>query len=45
VFPLLGHMPAPWRWPADVMATSFGTHAAYVAAVAAVDDGIRRRTR
>jgi hypothetical protein len=45
LFPLLGHTPPPWRWPADVMATSLGTHAAYVAAVAAVDDGIRRRTR
>jgi hypothetical protein len=45
LFPLLGHTPAPWRWPADVMATSLGTHAAYVAAVAAVDDGIRRPTR
>jgi hypothetical protein len=45
LFPLLGHTPPPWRWPADVMATSLGTHVAYVAAVAAVDDGIRRRTR
>ena len=45
LFPLLGHTPAPWRWPADVMATSIGTHAAYVAAVAAVDDGLRRRGR
>jgi hypothetical protein len=44
LFPLLGHTPAPWRWRADVMATSVGTHAAYVAAVAAVHDGIRRRT-
>ena len=44
LFPLLGHTPPPWRWPADVMATSVGTHVAYVAAVAAVDDGIRRRT-
>jgi hypothetical protein len=26
-----------------VMATSIGTHAAYVAAVAAVADGLRRR--
>jgi len=43
LFPLLGHTPAPWRWPRDVMATSIGTHAAYVAAVAAVDDGLRRR--
>jgi hypothetical protein len=45
LFPLLGHTPAPWRWPADVMATSVGTHVAYVAAVAATNDGIRRRTR
>jgi hypothetical protein len=45
LFPLLGHTPVPWRWPPDVMATSVGTHVAYVAAVAAVDDGIRRRTR
>jgi hypothetical protein len=36
LFPLLGHTPAPWRWPVDVMATSLGTHVAYVAAVAAV---------
>jgi hypothetical protein len=43
LFPLLGHTPVPWRWPADVMATSIGTHVAYVAAVAAVDDGFRRR--
>jgi hypothetical protein len=45
LFPLLGHTPVPWRWPADVLATSLGTHVAYVAAVAAVDDGIRRGTR
>ena len=45
LFPLLGHTPPPWRWPADVMATSLGTHVAYVAAVAAVDDGLRRTTR
>jgi hypothetical protein len=44
LFPLLGHTPAPWRWPADVMATSVGTHVAYVTAVAITDDGIRRRT-
>lgn len=43
LFPLLGRTPPPWRWPADVMATSIGTHVAYVAAVAAVDDGLRRR--
>jgi hypothetical protein len=45
LFPLLGHTPVPWRWPADVMATSVGTHVAYVAAVAAVDDQIGRLTR
>jgi hypothetical protein len=42
LFPLLGRTPPPWRWPADVMATSIGTHVAYVATVAAVDDGVRR---
>ena len=42
LFPLLGRTPPPWRWRPDVIATSFGTHALYVAAVAAVDDGIRR---
>jgi hypothetical protein len=42
LFPVLGHTPVPWRWPADVMATSVGTHIAYVAAVAAVDDRIGR---
>src|SRR4051794_38695306 len=42
LFPLLGRTPVPWRWPADVVATSFGTHLAYVAAVATVDDGLRR---
>src|SRR5437763_2692306 len=43
LFPLLGRTPPPWRWPADVMATSIGTHAVYVGGVAAVDDGLRRR--
>ena len=43
LFPLLGRTPPPWRWGSAVMATSVGTHAVYVAAVAAVDDGIRRR--
>jgi hypothetical protein len=38
LFPLLGRTPPPWRWPADVMATSVGTHVAYVAGVALVDD-------
>ena len=42
LFPLLGRTPPPWRWPPDVMATSLGTHAAYVAAVATVDDRVRR---
>jgi hypothetical protein len=37
LFPFLGHTPPPWRWPADMMATSIGTHAMYVAAVATVD--------
>ncbi|HEY7629339.1 MAG TPA: hypothetical protein VH817_01490 [Thermoleophilaceae bacterium] len=37
LFPLLGRTPPPWRWPPDVVATAFGTHAAYVAAVAAVN--------
>jgi hypothetical protein len=38
LFPLLGRTQPPWRWKPDVLATAFGTHAAYVAAVAAVDD-------
>ena len=42
LFPLLGRTPPPWRWPVDVLATSIGTHVAYVAAVAVADDGIRR---
>jgi hypothetical protein len=42
LFPLLGRTPPPWRWPADVTVTCLGTHAAYVAAVAAVDDRARR---
>jgi hypothetical protein len=44
LFPILGRTPPPWRWPPDVLATSIGTHVAYVSAVAAVDDGIRRST-
>ena len=43
LFPLLGHTPPPWRWPADVLATSLGTHAAYVTAVAVTDDAVHRR--
>jgi uncharacterized membrane protein YagU involved in acid resistance len=42
LFPLLGRTPPPWRWPRAMLATSFGTHIAYVSAVAFVDDGIRR---
>jgi hypothetical protein len=45
LFPLLGRTPPPWRWPADVLATSLGTHASYVAAVAAVDGAARRSGR
>jgi hypothetical protein len=45
LFPLLGRTPPPWRWPPSVIATAFGTHAAYVAAVAAVDDGMKRASR
>jgi uncharacterized membrane protein YagU involved in acid resistance len=41
LFPLLGRTPPPWRWPRGYLATCFGTHAAYVAAVAVVDDGLR----
>ncbi|MBV8431432.1 MAG: hypothetical protein JO244_09735 [Solirubrobacterales bacterium] len=44
LFPLLGRTPPPWRWPPDVMATSLGTHAAYVTAVATVDDSLSRLT-
>ena len=40
LFPLLGRTPPPWRWPASVIATAFGTHAAYVAGVAAVDGAL-----
>jgi hypothetical protein len=42
LFPLLGRTPPPWRWPADVMATSLATHFAYVTAVAVTDDGVAR---
>lgn len=38
LFPLLGKTPPPWRWPADVLMTSLGTHAAYVVGVAVADD-------
>jgi hypothetical protein len=42
LFPLLGRPPPPWRWQTDVLATSLGTHAAYVTAVAVADDAVRR---
>ena len=45
LFPLMGRTPPPWRWPPSVIATSFGTHVVYVAAVAAVDDRLLRRPR
>jgi hypothetical protein len=38
LFPLLGRTPPPWRWRGSVIATCLGTHAAYVAGVAIVDD-------
>ena len=38
LFPLMGRTPPPWKWPPDVLATSLGTHAAYVITVALVDD-------
>jgi hypothetical protein len=41
MFPLLGRTPPPQRWPKDVMATAGGTHVAYVAAAAVVDDRLR----
>jgi hypothetical protein len=41
LFPLLGRTPPPWRGPADVLATSVGTHVAYVTAVALADDVMR----
>jgi hypothetical protein len=44
LFPLLGRTPPPWRWSRAFLATSFATHAAYVAAVATVDDRLRPRT-
>jgi uncharacterized membrane protein YagU involved in acid resistance len=42
LFPLLGRTPPPWKWPADMIATSLGTHAAYVVAVATVDNELSR---
>lgn len=42
LFPVLGRTPPPWRWPPDVMATAVGTHIAYVAGLATVDDTLAR---
>ncbi len=41
MFPLLGHTPPPWRWPRGYVGSELLTHAAYVAAVALVDDAGR----
>jgi hypothetical protein len=41
MFPLLGRTPPPWRWPRGFVASEIFTHAAYVAAVATVDDSLR----
>ncbi len=41
MFPILGRTPPPWQWPPEVLATSVGTHAAYVLAAAATDDALR----
>jgi hypothetical protein len=38
MFPLLGGTPPPWRWPRGYVASELFTHAAYVGAVALVDD-------
>ena len=40
LFPLLGRTPRPTRWPLDVLATSVGTHVAYVGAVAIVEEAV-----
>lgn len=41
LFPLLGRTPPPWRWTPDVLATSVGTHVAYVTGAALLDDRTR----
>lgn len=40
LFPVLGRTPPPWRWSADVLATSVATHAVYVTTLAVVDDSL-----
>jgi drug/metabolite transporter (DMT)-like permease len=42
LFPLMGRTPPPWKWPPSVIMTAVGTHAAYVAAMAIVDDRLNR---
>lgn len=41
MFPLLGGTPPPWRWPRGYVASELLTHAAYVGAVALVDETLR----
>ncbi|MFZ0092012.1 MAG: hypothetical protein WAL63_21115 [Solirubrobacteraceae bacterium] len=45
LFPLLGRTPVPWRWPASVVATAFGTHAVYVFGVAVIDGALHGAPR
>ena len=45
MFPMLGHTPPPWKWPAALMATSLATHTVYVVAGAVTDDRISRLWR
>jgi hypothetical protein len=40
LFPVLGRTPPPWKWSADMLATSFGTHVAYVVGAAVVNDAL-----
>jgi hypothetical protein len=40
LFPVLGRTPPPSKWPPSVMATAWFTHAAYVGALAAIDDAL-----
>ena len=42
MFPLLGRTPPPWKWPLSMMATSVGTHAAYVIAGAVTDNRLSK---
>jgi hypothetical protein len=41
MFPLLGGTPPPWRWPRGYVSSELLTHAAYVGAVALVDEALR----